>query len=108
VSDVAWLAVGLVLKRVLPAANPDFEDTHDDVRKWWVEIDGAGVPQRELGFDTRGEAIRAGPFGRNMGFWTDSNMVFEVDRYTAVPGAEFDLAWLAFKASHPTIADEDY
>jgi hypothetical protein len=107
VSKVAWLGVALFVKLVFPAANPDFDGIHDNVRKWWVEIDAAGVPQRELGFDAKGEAIRAGPFGGNMGFWTDSNMLFEADKYTAVPSNEFDSAWSAFKASHLAIADEN-
>jgi hypothetical protein len=107
ISNVVWLCVALFVKLVFPAANPNFESTHGNVRKWWVEIDAAGVPQRELGFDARGEPIRAGPFGRNMGYWTDSNMLFEVDKYRAVPSDEFDSAWSAFKASHPAIADED-
>ena len=78
-----------VLKLVLPTANPDFEGLYSKVVKWWVEIDPAGVPQRELGFDAAGETVVAGPFGRNMGFWTDSHMVFEIDEYNAVPLVEF-------------------
>ena len=107
ISNVAWFCVALFAKLVFPAANPDFEDIHANVCKWWVEIDAVGVPQRELGFDARGEAIGAGPLGRNMGYWTDSNMLFEVDKYKAVPGDRFDSAWSAFKGSQPAIAAED-
>ncbi len=104
VSDVAWSCVAWFLKLVIPAANPDFEGIHDNVRKWWVEIDAAGVPQRELGFDAVGEAIWAGPFGRNYAYWTDEDMVFEAAKHKVVPKDEFDSAWSAFVASHQAIS----
>jgi hypothetical protein len=88
-----------VLKLVIPLANPDFEDRYPNVTKWWVEIDGAGVPQRELGFDAAGKAIVAGPFGRNFGFWTDSPNVFEANEYSAVPSDLFESAWSVFESS---------
>jgi hypothetical protein len=93
--------------RVFPLANPDFEDVYPRVCNWWVEINAAGVPQRELGFDDSREMIVAGPIGRNMGFWTDSAMVFEVADYQVVPNDEFESAWLAYEASHPNLADGD-
>jgi hypothetical protein len=61
-SDIAWLLVGAFLRRVLPAANPDFEAAYDTVNKWWVEIDTAGAPQRELGFDALGKPLSPGRF----------------------------------------------
>jgi hypothetical protein len=102
VRGVIWL-----LGRALPLANPDFEGAYERVRNWWVEIDAAGVPQRELGFDALGETIVAGPIGQNMGFWTDSHMVFAAAEYKVVPDAEFDSVWSAFEASHPAMADKD-
>jgi hypothetical protein len=90
-----------VLKLVLrPRANPDFEDAYYKVVKWWVEVDPTGMPQRELGCDAAGEALVAGPFGRNMGFWTDSHMVFDFRDYKLVPLDEFESAWSSFESSH--------
>ena len=106
-SEVAWFCVARLLKLVLPAANPDFERAYENVLRWWVDIDAAGVPQRELGFDASGKAIVAGPIGENRGFWTDSNMVFDIAKYKALSSDEFELAWSAFVASHPAIAGED-
>ena len=49
-----------------------------------IEIDPAGVAQRELGFNERGEVIVAGPMGKNFGFFTDSNATFAPADYPAV------------------------
>jgi hypothetical protein len=97
--------IGL-LKRSLPLANPDFEGLYQRVSNWWVEIDAAGVPQRELGFDAAGKTIVAGPIGQNMGFWTDSRMVFDASEYKVIPNDEFESAWSTYEASHPAMADE--
>jgi hypothetical protein len=95
-----------ILKLVLPAANPDFEGAYGKVVRWWVEIDPAGVSQRELGFSAVGEAVVAGPFGRNIGFWTDSHMVFDVGDYEVVPLDEFESAWSLFESCHAAEAGE--
>jgi hypothetical protein len=97
-----WLAKTLNLM-----GSPDFENRYGDVMKWWVEIDPSGVPQRELGFDGSGASIVAGPFGRNIGFWTDSPMVFEAGEYQAINVDAFELAWSRFRAAHLSMADED-
>jgi len=80
---------------------------YKNVRRWWVDIDAAGVPQRELVFDAAGKTIVAGPIGQNMGFWTDSNMVFDAAAYKVLSNDEFESAWSAFVASNPAIADKD-
>lgn len=90
-------AIEKVLRATLPAANPDFEELYGAVRKWWVEVDEEGVPQRELGFDQSGRAIVAGPFGENFGFWTDSNMKFTIDEHPPVAAERFEAAWRAFE-----------
>ena len=39
-----------VLMRILPAANPDFEDQLDPlIRTWWIELDDDRIAQREKG-----------------------------------------------------------
>ena len=87
-----------LLRLVIPLANPDFEDRYPNVTKWWIEIDVAGVPRRELGFDAAGKAIVAGPFARNFGFWTDSPNVFEANEYPAVPPGFFESEWSIFES----------
>ena len=41
-----------------------------------------------------------------MGFWTDSQMVFEVAEYKVVPNDQFESAWSAYEASHSAVVDE--
>jgi hypothetical protein len=85
-----------VLRRIIPAANPDFEPRYGDVTLWWVEIDESGLPQREIGFDAAGLPIVVGPFERNYGFWTDSAMTFNVGEYKHLSQTEFDEHWESF------------
>ena len=40
-----------LLLAVIPAANPDLESRYHLVSLWWIEINGYGIPQREIGFD---------------------------------------------------------
>jgi len=93
-------AVEHVLRAIIPAANPDFEHCYDSVRKWWIEIDSRGEPQRELGFDERGDVIVAAPMGKNFGFFTDSNAVFDVNDHPVVEQFLFDSAWASFVDRH--------
>lgn len=85
------------LRAIIPAANPDFERSYVKVCKWWVEIDSAGTPQRELGFNERGEVIAASPIGKNFGFFTDSNVVFAVADHPDVEHRLFEAAWHSFE-----------
>ena len=78
-------------------ANPDFDSAYVHVRKWWIEVDEAGPPHRELGFDVNGKGIVAGPFGENFGFWTDSTMTFNPSEHQVVPEEAFGLAWSLFQ-----------
>lgn len=91
-----------VLRKILPMANPDFEGRFPEVRKWWIEIDNSGVPQRELGFAADGEAIVACPIGENFGFWTDSAMTFNSDEHKSVSETAFHSAWTTFEGSWAT------
>ena len=62
-----------LLKRIIPAANPDFEQSYPEARIWWVELDDKQVPSREIGFDAEGKPIVLAPFGRNYGFMVDTS-----------------------------------
>jgi hypothetical protein len=56
---------------------------------------------------SRSMLIVAGPIGQNMGFWTDSHVVFESGDCKVIPNHKFESAWSAFEASHPAMADKD-
>lgn len=87
------------LRTMVPSASPDFEKVYGDVRDWWIEVDAAGVPQREIGFGADERTLVAGPLGRNLGFWTDSPMVFDDSIYEEVSRQAFDDEWAAFTAT---------
>jgi hypothetical protein len=79
-------------------SNSDFDNSYAEVRKWWVEVDESGTPQRELGFNAQGKVIVAGPLGNNFGFWTDSTMKFAVAEYRGVSEEAFAAVWSQFQA----------
>lgn len=86
------------LRKIIPAANPELEAHYQSVRLWWIELDDNGTPQREIGFDSSGNPLVAGPIGRNMGFWTDSSMVFVTEDYEAVSPEQFEEVWSRIEA----------
>jgi len=64
-----------ILTKILPKANPDFEDKINEVKWWLVEFDREnGKPKREIGMDKEGRVILKMPFKDNYGFWIDSNL----------------------------------
>ncbi|MFM2225045.1 MAG: hypothetical protein RJA07_1247 [Bacteroidota bacterium] len=65
-----------VLTKVLPLANPDFEDKIDEVIYWLVEFETeTGIPQREIGIDAEARGILKMPYKNNYGYWTDNNLL---------------------------------
>src|SRR2546423_523081 len=89
------------LRTVIPAANPNLEAHFQSVRLWWIELDDRGIPQREIGFESSGSPVVAGPIGEDMGFWTDSPMMFVVEDYEAVPLGRFEEVWSRIEANPP-------
>jgi len=96
--DASNTLLARVLRRIIPQANPEFEQHYGNVRLWWVETDEVGTPQRELGFGQDGVVLVAGPWGENVGFWTDSSMVFASGEYEAIDPAAFEANWSRFEA----------
>ncbi len=90
--DSWWVKL---LRRVLPAANPDFEGTHyPRTRIWWIELDDDRIPQREIGFDEEGEAIVLGPVGRNYGFAVDESAPWaSTDGESEAAARRFQETW---------------
>lgn len=82
-----------VVRLIIPAANPRFGRFYDHVREWWVEVDEAGVAQREIGFDGNGSPIVAGPIGQDMGFWTDSPAPTDWQANGEVDAERFNAVW---------------
>ena len=62
-----------VIRKFIPAANPDIEGLIEKTRYWWLEYDELGAPQREIGFDENKEPVVLAPVGENTGFLVDSS-----------------------------------
>lgn len=96
-SKLAALVQRLVLALLwfIPRANPDFEALYDDVRCWYLESE-QDIPVREVGLDEHGVPIVAGPFGRNLGFWTDEDMLFPSKDHAVISRRDFEAVWAEF------------
>lgn len=65
-----------ILTKIIPKANPDFDDKIDDVQYWLVEcVLETGTPEREIGLNKEGLVILKMPFKNNSGYWTDNNLL---------------------------------
>lgn len=88
-----------VLKTILffiPKANPDYEPKMHLVKKWLIEFeeeDGKLLPWREIGLDSNGTPVFAGPDKKNYGFWLDTNMKYEDFEGEPIAKDEFESIW---------------
>lgn len=75
----------------IPKASPDYERQLEQVDYWYIEIETeTGIPQREIGFDILNSAILFGPTDRNYGFWTESNMTFDINQHPSIAAEVFN------------------
>ena len=89
-----------ILKRIIPAANPDFEQYYPQARMWWVELDDNQVPNREIGFDVEGKPIVLAPFGRNYGFIVDTSAPWtDAEEECLEAKQKFQATWEALEKS---------
>lgn len=86
-----WVAI---MEKVLPPGNPDLEELHELVDYYWLEIDDAGAPQREIGFGSNGNAVVVGPVGENVGVLVDSSDDWSTSPADSEEAAEdFERVW---------------
>ena len=70
---------------------------YDSVCEWWLDInDGSGIATRELGIDSSGAVITAGPLASYYGLWTDSPVTFDALEWEQVEASKFEAAWDLF------------
>ena len=77
----------------IPRSNPDNEPMYPRVARWLLEINDDGRASREIGLDASGVALFGAPYGRNFGFFTDSDVVFSRADLVTVEQAEFEKLW---------------
>ena len=88
-----------ILPSIIPRANPDFDRLYDKVITWYIEYDDINnITNREIGVDKNGIVIVKGPFGKNLGFWTDEDLTIEQYdtnfKIEYIKQDEFEKLWL--------------
>ncbi|MBF0598445.1 hypothetical protein [Faecalibacter rhinopitheci] len=66
-----------ISRKIIPLANPDFEDKILETNIWLIEFDNENIPVREIGMNNLNEPIMIMPYKNNYGFWTDNNLKLE-------------------------------
>lgn len=80
----------------LPKANPGYGSKMHFVKKWFIEFkeeDGERLPWREIGLDSNGTPLFAGPDKKNYGFWLDTNMKYAAFEGESIDKGEFEKMW---------------
>ena len=82
-----------LMRRFVPEANPSYRNKMHLIDEWYIEFDDQGLPTREVGVDSIGKPIVAGPTSVDYGFWLDTN-VTDVDMEGhEVSREEFEKLW---------------
>lgn len=90
-----------VLTFWIPKANSDYYDKRlDNIDYWYIEVNAAGVPIREIGFEAANRALLFAPTTKNRGLWTDSNITLDKSEYENISKDIFDDIFEAMEVSH--------
>ncbi|MCP4976353.1 MAG: hypothetical protein GY931_09355 [Maribacter sp.] len=77
----------------IPTANPGYDGKMHLVKEWLVEFNSDGLPNREIGMNSNGDPVIAGPDNDNYGFWLDTNMELSDFIGEEVLQEEFEQLW---------------
>ncbi|MBR5698599.1 MAG: hypothetical protein IKX44_08300 [Prevotella sp.] len=67
-----------VLNKLIPKANPDFEQKYNNVSTWYIEYDDdKQFTSKEIGLNEKGKVIVKAPYKKNLGLWVDSCLQYE-------------------------------
>lgn len=92
-NDLGVKLIGLLLF-FLPRANPDNEKLYPKVRKWLLELNDEGWPQREIALDDASQILFCSPNERNTGMWTDMGIKkFETSELEQIEKSYFEECW---------------
>lgn len=86
---------GLLRFAAPDTANPGYRGKYHRVHAWWIELDDAGHPAREIGLDEHGAVVMAGPSATDYGFWLDTDMRAGDFIGEPVAEADFERLWAA-------------
>jgi len=84
-----------LMRRFVPEANPSYRDKMQLIDMWYIEFDEQGLPNREVGVDSNGIPVVAGPSSTDFGYWLDAN-VTDVDLDgVEIEEQEFEALWVS-------------
>lgn len=63
------------------------------MRWWYIEFNDDDLPWREIGLDSDGAPVLAGPSRQDYGFWLDTNMCFNDFEGELIEQGEFEAKW---------------
>jgi len=81
------------------SANPDYEQALPEVAEWLIEFGEDQLPDREIGLNSSGIPVLAGPNERNYGFWLDTNMKLSNFESETIEKSYFEQKWQEFHGS---------
>ena len=88
------------LSKIIPNANPDFDNQIPTTNIWLIEFDEGGIPEREIGLDKDGKVVMIMPWKDNYGYWTDNNFnlkdFMNGFKYCKIENEYFEHRWNYF------------
>ena len=82
-----------LLRRIIPEANPNYRNKMHLIDTWFIEFDEQGLPSREVGVDTDGQPVVAGPTSVDYGYWLDANVTDADLSGVEIEQDEFEALW---------------
>jgi len=83
----------------IPEGNPGYREKLHLVNEWFVEFDEENMPYREIGLNSNGTPVLAGPDKKNYGYWLDTNMTLKDFEGEEISKAEFEKLWELYFSS---------
>ena len=78
------------------SVNPDYEKAFPEVAEWLIEFGEDQLPDREIGLNSAGVPVLAGPNERNYGYWLDTNMKLSDFENEVIEKSYFEKKWHEF------------
>ena len=96
-----WGNLSLLGKLVSPitrriSSNPDYEKAFPNLVEWLIEFGEDQMPDREIGLNSQGKPVLAGPNERNYGFWLDTKMKLNDFENEVIEKEYFESKWNEF------------
>jgi len=95
--NIFYKTLAKLAEKLIPNANPDFDQVICQVKIWLLEFNRDGKPSREIGLDKDRIEICKMPFENNYGYWCDNNFLLSDFKnkfsYRAITSNDFESSW---------------